>query len=273
MNKNYIYYESFDKSFSYRHSRDNDNFNKIEIHNNYVILYAVEGVADYYIEGEKYQIKKDEILIINYNELYKLSKKSEDLEIITFVINKNFYIPFNTSKKDLFKSFNQYELGQFNLINKNVVNNYNLRDYFIKIEKFIRDNIEDKDILISCQIVELLTIINRIYKLKKASPSLEYNNAFKDVIKYINMNLSKKLSLDKITNSLFITKTYLCHIFKKKTGLSIIQYITIKRILLADDLISQGISAKEASILSGFFNYSNFYKSYKKITGHSPTGK
>lgn len=278
MSKNLIYYESNDRSFNFHHSiglieGDEKFYSKLHKHNCYEILYVISGKVDHYIEGEKYLLKKGNVLIINYNELHMLSNVSDDYERIVMHLSRDFITPFITLGVDLFQSFKSRIQGHNNILSPEISEKYNLRNYFIRIEKLCKENTPESEILIKCLMIEVLITLNKVHLTGDASSATESNSAVKDVIRYINNNLTSELTLDKITSKLFVTKTYLCHIFKKKTGISIIQYITHKRILLADELISNGTSATQACLKSGFSNYSNFYKSYTKIMGHSPKGK
>ena len=54
-------------------------------------------------------------------------------------------------------------------------------------------------------------------------------------------------------------------------GISIHQYIILKRIELAKSLIQQGKPMHLVCLESGFHNYSNFFKAFKAVTGVSPS--
>ena len=87
---------------------------------------------------------------------------------------------------------------------------------------------------------------------------------------YINDHLAENLSLDMISKRFFMAKQYMCKVFKKNTGYTIYQYISYKRILLAQELHRSGQSLTQASMNAGFNDYANFYKTYIKYTGKSP---
>ena len=53
---------------------------------------------------------------------------------------------------------------------------------------------------------------------------------------------------------------HLAHAFKDRMGISIHQYIILKRIALAKSLIQQGKPMHLVCLESGFHNYSNFFK-------------
>ena len=60
------------------------------------------------------------------------------------------------------------------------------------------------------------------------------------------------------------------HLFKRETGSTIFQYILVKRIAMAREFLSMGTSVAETCVQSGFGDYANFIRTFKKITGYSP---
>lgn len=272
MDKNF-YYQSADKKFLYSYltgrALSEANLCKSLYYNK--IIYTLDGSARYYIEGGDYYLSKDDLLIISNNELSRPIDSSDNYAEIKICFEKDF-LPFERDNCDLLKAFLRRQRGHNNLITNEISCKYGFREYLARIEKLCKEKTPESEILIKCLLTEIIISLNKVHKTGATANASEYNNAIRDVIRYINDNLSGNLSLDSITSTLYLTKTYLCHIFKKKTGMTIIQYITNKRILLADDLIRSGLPALEACMKSGFNNYSNFYKSYIKVMGHSPTG-
>lgn len=90
------------------------------------------------------------------------------------------------------------------------------------------------------------------------------------VVEYINENLSQDLSLEKLAEICFISKSYLSHQFKTYTGMPLIQFIIKKRLTAARNMIRSGMPAMDACMLCGFNDYSNFHKAFKKEFGKSP---
>ena len=91
------------------------------------------------------------------------------------------------------------------------------------------------------------------------------------VAKYINDYIEKNNSLDFLAKRFFVSKYYLCHTFKKYSGVSIHSYINHKRVLYAKQLIDRGETASGAAYKVGFGDYSAFYRAYVKILGTPPT--
>ena len=91
------------------------------------------------------------------------------------------------------------------------------------------------------------------------------------VIRYLNNNIDKDLSLDRLARKFFVSKYYLCRAFKKHNGTSVHGYINHKRVMFAKQLIEEGETASGAAYKVGFGDYSAFYRAYVKILGVSPT--
>ena len=90
-------------------------------------------------------------------------------------------------------------------------------------------------------------------------------------IKYIDLHLNEKLTLHVIAEIACMTPTYFSYIFKKFNGISPWEYITIKRVEAAVDLIkTTNLTKLEIAERCGFSSSSNFYKAFVKITGKKP---
>ena len=91
------------------------------------------------------------------------------------------------------------------------------------------------------------------------------------VIRYLNDHIDKDITLDKLAKKFFVSKYYLCRAFKKHNGISVHGYINQKRVMYAKSLIESGETASGAAYKVGFGDYSAFYRAYVKIVGKAPT--
>lgn len=136
------------------------------------------------------------------------------------------------------------------------------------MDGYLAENDGALNIVMKSKLIELLYNLNRI-SIKSEKHSF-YDEHVKEILLYINDNITADLSLDSIAGHFFINKYHLCHMFKQQTGLTVNKYVTYKRILLVRELYAKGVSLIDASIEAGFGNYSNFYKMYLRETGKSP---
>lgn len=96
-------------------------------------------------------------------------------------------------------------------------------------------------------------------------------NRMRDVITYINTHLTEPITQDMLAEKFFISKFHLSRMFKEHANLSIHQYIIIKRIIYAQQMIREGTSLDEAARNSGFNDYAGFYRAFVKHTGVTPS--
>ena len=99
------------------------------------------------------------------------------------------------------------------------------------------------------------------------------NSLINGIIDYLNENLAEKLSLDETAKRFFISKYYLCRLFKRHTGVSLQSYLSSKRIARARHLLATGERATSVAYSVGFHDYSSFYRAYVKETGKPPSSK
>lgn len=95
--------------------------------------------------------------------------------------------------------------------------------------------------------------------------SMEYR-----ILRYLNKNIENQISLNDICQQYYISKSQLCRIFRNCTGVTVKQYLTVKRMVRAKQLIDAGAQPTRIYPQCGFSDYSSFYRAYTKYYGHSP---
>lgn len=90
------------------------------------------------------------------------------------------------------------------------------------------------------------------------------------LLRYLNEHVTEPISLDHLADTFFLSKFALLREFKEHTGISIHQYILAKRILLAQELLAQGMKPNQVGEKCGFLDYTSFYRAFRNRTGVSP---
>ena len=89
---------------------------------------------------------------------------------------------------------------------------------------------------------------------------------------YIDANYSKDLSLDDLSRKFDISPYYFSKLFKNKTGVNFIDYLTNIRIEKAKELLADtDASMKEICSEVGYADPNYFSRIFKKVTGVTPT--
>ena len=161
----------------------------------------------------------------------------------------------------------EFVFVESNLIDRDSVEKSELLETLHRLEKYVKLKNINNEPVIRGVLVELLHQLNEF----KTSDGLIKSETVKNVIEYINANISENLHLDQLADMFFISKYHLCRSFKKHTGFTVNQYITYRRLMLVRDLRRSGKNLQDACSQAGFSSYSSFYKAYIKETGHAPS--
>lgn len=266
------YYTSEKGDFNYSHSTDyspdKSNFT-LHTHSDHCeIIIFIKGNSEFRAEGSIYKLNSYDIAISHSTEMHIIchNKPVTPYERVVLHIKNSFFIQNGCER--FLDLFTNRALGENNIISHNSVSERNISQTISDIDKYISENDSMMHKAIEAKVIDLL------YNLYKMAPRNKeatfYNDKIKDVIMYINNNISSTLSINDIADNFFISKYYLCHIFKEYSGLTINKYITLKRIMLVKELVAKGWSIINASMEAGFGSYSNFYKAFLKETGKPP---
>jgi YesN/AraC family two-component response regulator len=91
-------------------------------------------------------------------------------------------------------------------------------------------------------------------------------------IKYIELNLSEELSLTTLSRVANLSKYHFCRLFKKRTGLTPMKFVSKKRIERAKELLKrEDITISTIAFEVGFNDIGHFVKKFKSYTGLTPT--
>lgn len=242
-------------------------------HNGYELYFLVNGIVNYYIDQRCYRIDPGTIIAMKPGEYHRVEMLDESI-YKRFVINiSNRYLEAHstarTNLKDCFQKrfedkppvvvLSKEQAEELLVLYNSLLDLKNSSEY-------------GQDVATSSYVMLLLVKVNLLFFNKKDNPPMPnvMPPLVDKTIEYINEHLLDTFSLDELSEKLYYNGTYISRKFKAITGLSIQQYILRKRIYLAQNYLSEGKSVTESGMLSGFGDYSNFSKIFKKNVGVSP---
>lgn len=100
----------------------------------------------------------------------------------------------------------------------------------------------------------------------------EYIETFNEVLDYIDNHYMEDLSLETVASAAGFSKYYFTRLFKQYTDTTFYDYLSYKRIRVAESLLSRpDLSITEIALQSGFSSISTFNRIFKKLKNCSPT--
>lgn len=128
-----------------------------------------------------------------------------------------------------------------------------------------------KEARISLCVEDLLLHLNRLtYERTCQAARSGEDSLYHRILAYVNDHIEEELSLDRLSETFYVSKYHIAHVFKHNFGMSIHQYITKKRLALCREAILGSLSITQACQDFGFGDYSSFYRAFKKEFGLSP---
>lgn len=241
-------------------------------HNVCEIYLLLNGEINYYISQRCFRLKSGSLLFIQPGEYHRCELINQTI-YERYVINiSNKYLDlYSTAHTNLSNCFFNRPHKEPNIVTLQTEQIQDLLDLFEFILNLKNSNNYGHDILTVSYLLQLLVKINLLFlsqrelMLPDIMPPL-----VSETLKYIEEHLLDEISLRDLSTHLFYNGTYISRCFKKITGLSIQQYILRRKIYLAQCQLQKGKSVSESCMNSGFKDYANFSKVFKKIVGVSP---
>ncbi|GKX29786.1 AraC family transcriptional regulator [Vallitalea longa] len=257
--------------FIYFHATSSGSYDiPLHTHDIYEIFLCISDNINYYVEDKVYKLNKYDIVITNDRELHRpflRNKNKYERKIIQF--RPDYLSILNSTYDNPIELFKKRKSAKNNLIKASLTLENNLLYYFMEIDKYYKKH--SSELMVKTLLLQLIIKINSIiFDSSKTRNHTKSDPKIVSIQQYINDNLDNNINLDSLSDKFYINKYYLCHLFKENTGITIIEYINIKRIEKAKHLLLEGIPVIGACYLAGFNDYSNFYKKFKKIVGLSP---
>ena len=240
------------------------------------LYYFISGNGFYTVEGTDYPLTPGCVLIMRYGEVHKLHINSDTpYERISFHFPLSI-IENNPCCSYLARLYNERTIGKGNLFCGNA-DSASFIDTCMR--RMCRENVTSEDERLALMFSNLTAVLSELCNIRNGNsrePNITIsvedatNEIVGSVITYINAHLTEDWTLDTLEQKFFFSKSYINRAFKQSTGSSVWDYVVLKRLLVARNLIREGKNATIAATECGFRDYSSFYRQYKRRFGISP---
>lgn len=242
-------------------------------HDFYKILLFISGDVTYCIEGKSYVLAPYDMVLINAGEVHRpIVHSDKTYERIILYVSPEFLDSYRSQTYALDLCFSRAREKKSGVLRMPSFKNSRLYQTLLALEESTHEEDYASDLYRDVLFLEFMIHLNRaaVHDSLHFMETGEANEKILAILAYVNEHLTEELSINALAEKFFTSKYYLMHSFKKETGYTIGNYLAIKRLRFARDLISKGMPATRACFESGFQNYSTFFRAYKKHFGVSP---
>ena len=236
-------------------------------HSQYEIYYNISGAKGFMLDGEFYKCFAHSLIVVPEISSHKvIVKKNASYERCIINIDKSVFenIEEIYHKKGIFDGIKK-STGMIRLTDDEH------QKYMMLINQYINYEKNGDEILMMGTFMNIIAFIKELFNKMERNTVLsdeEISTADK-IIKLVEDDF-KLLTVSDIASKMYVNEDYLNRLFKDETGITLKKYLTVRKIAEAKKYIYLKKSVKEACFLSGFNDYANFLRTFKKYEGYTP---
>ena len=244
-------------------------------HDTYELYFLLEGERHYFIEKQTYYVKTGDMVLINREQVHKTSQAgSKKHDRILLQLSGRVLEPWLKSAGlySLERIFDDY-YGVTRLTEKEWDE---IKELLLGISEEMIHRRERYEVMVRLKLSQILLMVCRSRKknlLKEMPQTVQTAKHGKvhEVAEYLTLHCETGESLEELSESFFISKSYLSRIFREVTGFSVNEYRNLARVRKARELLAgSGYSITEISEILGFDSVTYFERVFKKHTDMTP---
>ena len=246
---------------------------KLHSHDYYEFYFFIKGYVAININGNEQYLKPGDIILIPPKTKHRLTVKNQTVPYQRFIfwVSKKFCNELSKLSPDFGYLFQPAAVLHKYIYNFDVLSFNTIQTKIISLLEELHTGGFAHDTMVSVRVSDLIITLSRmIYEAEKSPEIKEDVSLYQSILSYIESHIYDDISLQTIADTLYVSKYHIAHLFKKRMGLSIHQYILKKRLSLCKASIAAGNEITAAFSECGFGDYSSFYRAFKKEFGLSP---
>ena len=239
-------------------------------HTFHKIILLLAGRAGYAVEGERYELAPGDFVLVGRGSIHRPVVADGDYyERMILYISPACLEAMAVEDCDPAECF-QLAQRSFQYVYRDEAGS-RVRQLFQAPHQTIVQGGYGASLLTQAQFTELMVEVNRVCRAGHGVGASGGDSKVVSLLQYLNLHLAEPLSIDDLSARFYISKYHMMRRFRQETGYSIHGYLSEKRLLLAQQLLSRGASPSEVFTQVGYQDYSTFSRAYKKQFGRGPS--
>lgn len=236
-------------------------------HSEIELIYLLEGALTVEIGKDKYNIKKEDIIVINSGKRHIIKVNSDALacrviikyQLLSSYLNSNLFLFWCNSVMDNNESINKLRHILQSLLKLHLVNNGKLNfAHYSKLYRLL-------DVL-----VDDFLINNKDIRFNEEKD--KYSDRMQEILGYIQGNYSKQITLNELAENLYLSNSYLSRFLKQNLGMNFMEYLNNIRLHYAvEELLYSDKPITKIAMDNGFTNVTKFNKVFKDNYNTTPS--
>ena len=265
------------ESASLRHDIITENTKPYHEHSHDFVefIYVLRGKCVHTIDKKDYEVKRGDLLIINYNQRHSISGGSA-AEYINIFLKPEYVSQSLVNQDNAFVLLNLSEFADFHKTLDETKCKISFSGKERDTVETILSNLETElqntppGYGLSCRSWFNLLLV-MIFRKMSLILAESFTGISDELLVYIKEHCNEKLTLEDISGRCFYNPSYFSRAFKAFTGMSFTSYLKAVRIERAAYLITNtGLKINSIYQEVGYTDKTKFFKHFKELVGTTP---
>lgn len=249
---------------------------EMHLHEFSEIIYIFEGEALQTINDYTYEVRRGDLLFINYKSTHSFVPKGTftyiNLCISPEVFANRLIRHSNAFELLSLSAFEELSCGEGgSVIHFSGAELHMLEAILSDMNAEYQRNLPDRNTVLEAYLEILVTkLIRKLYPSAQSSEKTE--EIWGNLFSYIHENLDKRLSLTELAKKCFYNPSYFSRIFKERFGITLAEYLTKERTEYAARLLLETeFTTEHIATVCGYSDKSSLYRAFHKEYGMTPS--
>lgn len=239
------------------------------------IILLLGGKVTYTVEGVTYFLRPWDLLLVPRDQIHRVTiDPSEPYERIVLWVGRSWMERRSDPTQNLGECFDLVRKRGFHLLRTDGEQRLNYMRRAAELEEALRSNDFGHERMADtcCQqfLICAARDLLRDQTAEREKDSYSTDPKIEEILRYIAGHLAEDLTVEALAERFYLSRYYLMHRFKAVTGYTVHQYTSQKRLLLAGELLRDGIPVMKAAEQAGFGDYSAFLRAFRSTFHASP---
>ncbi len=251
---------------------------RIHYHSLIEISLILGGKGCYKINNKLYSIGAGDIFFFRPNESHCLTNVEEggiqflNVHISPYYLYTNFHNPLGSNYIKLLTAGFPLKSNKMN-DTLTEAQAESVRNLMLTVHREFESSESDYTTLVCNHISTIMILFSRYYgEIGLSRKDRQSHKKLLLAIEYIDAHYKECITLDALAQRVAYSRCYFSSVFRKSMGMSLWDYITIKRIEEAVNMIkTTDLNIADVALECGFNSVVNFNKLFKKYTNLTPS--
>ncbi|MBE7025641.1 MAG: helix-turn-helix domain-containing protein [Ruminococcaceae bacterium] len=251
---------------------------EIHLHDFVEVVFITNGKGVHRIDNKEYSVSRGDLIFINYHQTHSFEVNTK-MDFYNLFLSPDFFDEALRDSRNIFDILTLTAFAEFRsglMPDRSFLRFHG--DDLLEVERLfevlLREQTEKRDGYKTMMRMQGVSLFVHIFRKMLESIETETNESISidEITRYVEANCTDKLTLKDLAQKCFYNPSYFSRVFKKKNGMSLIEFIHKNRIKKACELLrASHLTVEEIAIEVGYQDRSGFYTQFKKFMGCLPT--